>query len=267
MIKSGTNILKEHKKKTLEFNPKIKQINFLDNRVYERKENLYYPSVTSILQYMPKNRFFEQWLKETGPYADFIMQRAAREGTQVHNAIEKLVEGETIEWMDSYGQALYDQKVWEMILKFVDFWNTYKPTLLKVEEFVYSDKYHYAGAVDLVVEVDKEVYMIDIKTSNHIHKSYDLQLAAYKQAWEELGYEKIDKTGVLWLKSKKRGPSRKKEVIQGAGWELACTDDPKKDFQLFQNIYTLYKLENPETKPIYKSYPTVINLNISDEAI
>ena len=63
MIKQGMNILKENEKKRLDFNPELKQINFLDRRVYKRSEGVYYPSVTTILQYMPRNQFFENWLK------------------------------------------------------------------------------------------------------------------------------------------------------------------------------------------------------------
>ena len=61
MIKQGMNILKENAKKRLDFNPELKQINFLDRRVYKRSEGVYYPSVTTILQYMPKNKFFDTW--------------------------------------------------------------------------------------------------------------------------------------------------------------------------------------------------------------
>ena len=57
MIRQGTNILNENSKKRLDFKPELKQINFLDRRVYKRDEGVYYPSVTTILQYMPKNKF------------------------------------------------------------------------------------------------------------------------------------------------------------------------------------------------------------------
>jgi len=81
MIKQGTDILKEHAKDRLTFDGKLQQINFLDNRVYKRREDTYYPSVTTILQYMPKNRFFETWLKDVGHNSDIIMQKAGKEGT------------------------------------------------------------------------------------------------------------------------------------------------------------------------------------------
>ena len=185
MIQQGMNILKENAKSRLEFKPQLQQINFLDRRVYKRSEGVYYPSVTTILQYMPKNKFFESWLKDVGHNADLIMRRAGKEGTQVHEAAEALVKGEEVSWMDDYGNAKYSQIVWEMILKFYEFWTTHKPELISTEDFVFSDEYKYAGTADLVVKMDEEVWLLDLKTSNSLHKSYDLQLAAYAKALKE----------------------------------------------------------------------------------
>ena len=259
MIKQGMNILKQNEKNRLDFNPELKQINFLDRRVYKRGEGVYYPSVTTILQYMPKNKFFESWLKDVGHNANLIMRRAGKEGTQVHEAAEALVKGEEVSWMDDYGNAKYSQIVWEMILKFYDFWSTHKPELISTEEFVFSDEHKYAGTADLVVKMNDEIWLLDLKTSNSIHKSYDLQLASYAKALQENG-QKIDRTGIIWLKASSRGPSKQKKVIQGKGWKLLQIDDIDKNFELFKMIYELYKLENPVTEPIYNSYPTTLKL-------
>ena len=260
MIKQGTNILKENSKNRLQFDGKLKQINFLDNRVYKRENEVYYPSVTTILQYMPKNKYFEVWLKDVGHNADIIMKRAGKEGTQVHQAIETLLEGEELDWMDDYGNAKYNEKVWQMINKFVDFWKTYEPELISTEEFVYSDEHKYAGTADVVCKLDGEVWLIDFKTSNSLHKSYDLQLASYAKALKECRGIEIERTGILWLKSQKRGPSKKKGCIQGAGWELKVIDKIEENFELFKLIQRLYDLENPDTEPIYRKYPTVLKL-------
>ena len=260
MIKQGMNILEQNEKKRLDFNPELKQINFLDRRVYKRSEGVYYPSVTTILQYMPKNKFFESWLKDVGHNADLIMRRAGKEGTQVHEAAEALVKGEEISWMDDYGNAKYSQIVWEMILKFYDFWKTHKPELISAEDFVWSDEHKYAGTADLVVKMNGETWLLDLKTSNSIHKSYDLQLASYAKALEESKGIKIDRTGIIWLKAHTRGPSKQKNVIQGKGWKLLQIDEIDKNFELFKMIYELYKLENPVTEPIYNSYPTTLKI-------
>lgn len=260
MIKQGMNILEQNEKNRLDFNPDLKQINFLDRRVYKRSEGVYYPSVTTILQYMPKNKFFESWLKDVGHNADLIMRKAGKEGTQVHEACEKLAKGEEVTWMDNYGNAKYSQLVWEMILKFYDFWKTYKPELISTEDFVWSDEHKYAGTADLVVKLDGQIWLIDLKTSNSLHKSYDLQLASYAKALKECKDITIERTGVLWLKAHCRGASKKKGVYQGNGWQIKVVDEIDHNFELFQMIYKLYSLENPTTEPIYNSYPTTLKL-------
>ena len=162
--------------------------------------------------------------------------------------------------MDDYGNAKYSQIVWEMILKFAEFWRTYKPELISSEQFVWSDKHKFAGTADIVCKMNGETWLIDLKTSNSIHKSYDLQLASYAKGLEESRDVKIERTGILWLKAHSRGPSKQKKVIQGKGWKLLQIDDIDKNFELFKLIYELYKLENPITEPIYNSYPTTLKL-------
>jgi hypothetical protein len=260
MIKQGMNILEQNEKRRLDFNPDLQQINFLDRRVYKRAEGVYYPSVTTILQYMPKNKFFDNWLKDVGHNADLIMSKAGKEGTQVHEAVEKLVKGEEVTWMDNFGNAKYSQLVWEMILKFHDFWTTHKPELISTEEFVWSDEHKYAGTADLVVKLDGQVWLLDVKTSNSIHKSYDLQLASYAKALGECKGVEIERTGIIWLKANTRSASRKEGVYQGSGWQIKVIDDIDHNFELFQMIYKLYSLENPTTEPIYNSYPTTLKL-------
>lgn len=261
MIKQGTDILKEHNKNRLNFNGELKRIDFLDRRVYKRSEGVYYPSVTTILQFMPKAKFFDTWLKDVGHNADLIMRKAGKEGTQVHEAAEKLVLGQEVTWMDDFGKAKYSQIVWEMILKFHEFWSNAKPELISSEEFVYSDKHKYAGTGDLLVKLNNEIWLLDIKTSNNLHKSYDLQLAAYAKAIEEIKGIKVDKTGILWLKAHTRGFSKKKGVYQGRGWQLKEIGNIDKNFELFKMIYKLYSLENPTVEPIYNSYPTTLKID------
>lgn len=260
MITQGTNILKEQATKRLNFNSELKQINFLDRRLYKRSEDLYYPSVTTILQYMPKSKFFESWLKEVGFNADTILAKAGKEGTQTHNAIEDLVLGREVTWIDDFGNAKYSLEVWEMIMKFVDFWTTHKPTLISSEEFVYSDEDKYAGTADLLVEIEGEVWLLDIKTSNALHKSYDLQLAAYAKAFKEVADIDIHHTGILWLKAATRTEGKKKGVYQGKGWQIKQVDEIDENFRLFKLIQELYNLDNPTIEPLTKTYPTVLKL-------
>jgi hypothetical protein len=210
---------------------------------------------------MPKNKFFETWLKDVGHNSDIIMRKAADEGTQVHDAVERYLLGEKITLIDDRGFSQYSMFVWQMILKFHEFWVTYKPTLIESEIHLFSDIYTYAGTCDLVLEINGVKWLLDIKTSNSLHTSHDLQLSAYAQAWNELYEEKIEKIGIIWLKSSKRGEDKKGGKIQGRGWEIY---EPGKtieeNLKLFGYIHELYKLEHPDVKPTSEQFPTEIQI-------
>ena len=47
-----------------------------------------------------------------------------------------------------------DPNVWQMFLRFVDFWETYNPTLIEAEVHLFSDKLKVAGTCDLVCELN-----------------------------------------------------------------------------------------------------------------
>jgi len=260
MIDKNANIIRDPKiKRIVEYSEGDKQINVLDSRFY-RRNGEYYPSVTSVLNYFPKNQFFHSWLKDVGHNSDIIASKAANEGTQVHTAIEEFLQGNEITWIDEHGNAKYNLDVWKMILKFADFWNTHKPELVTAEYHLFSDEHKFAGTADLVVRLFDNIWLLDLKTSNNLHTSYDLQLAAYAQAWNETHNEKITHTGILWVKANTRGEG-KGDKIQGKGWELKVVSDIESNFKMFKNIQEIYKLENPNSKPMTESLPTSVKIN------
>mgnify|MGYP003350245056 CR=1 FL=1 len=260
MIEKNANIIKDSKiKRIVEYSEGDKQINVLDSRFYKRNEK-YYPSVTSVLNYFPKNKFFHDWLKDVGHNSDVIASKAASEGTQTHNAIEEFLKGNEVFWLDEHGNAKYSLEVWKMILKFAEFWTTHKPELVATEYHLFSDQYEYAGTADLIVMLNGKRWLIDIKTSNSLHTSYDLQLSAYATAWNETHDEKITRTGILWVKANTRSEG-KGGKIQGKGWELKNVSDIEKNFAMFQNIYSIFRLENPEFKPMTELLPTTVKIS------
>ena len=259
MIDKNANIIKDPKiKRIVEYTEDNKQINVLDSRFY-RRNGKYYPSVTSVLNYFPKNQFFHSWLKDVGHNSDIIANKAAGEGTQVHNAVEAFLNGEEITWIDEHGNAKYNLDVWRMILRFAEFWNTHKPELVATEYHLFSDEHEYAGTADFIVRFQGNLWLMDLKTSNSLHTSYDLQLAAYATAWNETHNEKITHTGILWVKASTRGEG-KGDAIQGKGWQLKQISDIETNFKMFKNIQEIYKLENPDHKPFTELLPTSIKI-------
>lgn len=264
MIEENKDIKKDaYVKRLIHPDSNARQITLTDGRFYQRDEERYYPSVTTVLSYFPKGRFFEAWLKEVGMNADVIMRRAGREGTQVHEAIEDYLMGKEVHWMDQWGKTKYSEKVWKMILKFVDFWETHKPKLVESEVHVFSDELKIAGTADLILEIDGELWMVDIKTSNHLHDTYDLQLACYTQSWNESFERPIDRMGILWLKASTRGESKKKGIIQGKGWQLKETTTPLEECKrIFKHLYEIFLIKQPNIKPITEVLPTSVKLKV-----
>lgn len=266
MINKNDNVFNNKKLgRIIELENGFKQITIDDMRFY-KKENIYYPSITYILSYYPKGKRFENFLKENGHGADIIATESAEKGTNVHKAIEYMLlnPNNELKWIDENGKAKYSTEEWLMILRFAEFWNIYQPKLIGSEIHIFSNKHLYAGTIDLIIELNNEIWILDIKTSNSLHTIYDLQLSAYKEAWDELFPEKcIDKYGILWLKSKTRKFSNEESgKIQGRGWQLYIPErDHKLNFEIFTKTYDIFKIEVGENvKPVTEKYPNTIKL-------
>jgi hypothetical protein len=245
---------KKHYNRVLEISDDYKQITMPDGRFYQRNGD-YYPSVTWVLSHYPKGKFFEDWLKKVGYASEHIVKKAAKAGTEVHEMIERYLQGMELSFLNTEGHPQYDVEVWQMFMRFVDFWEEYNPTLVEEEVHLFSDKLKVAGTCDMVCEIDGELWIIDFKTSNHLQTTYDLQCAVYAQCFEECYDKKVDRMGVLWLKSSKRGPKEGK--IQGKGWEMYESKRTKEEnLQLFGACKTLFDVENPKPKPVFTEFRT-----------
>jgi len=147
--------------------------------------------------------------------------------------------------------------IWQMFLRFVDFWETYKPELIDQEIHLYSDELKVAGTTDLVCRIDNDLWIIDHKTSNHIQTTYELQAAVYAHCYEECFGVKPDKTGILWLKSSKRKGS--KDKMQGKGWEMILPSRTQEEnIEIFKTVKRLFDLENPNEAPVFTEFKTQV---------
>jgi hypothetical protein len=246
--------IKQSYNRILEISEDATQITLPDSRYY-RRNGKYYPSVTYVLGYYPKGKFFENWLKQVGFSADYIVKKAAEEGTQVHELAEEYLNGAELNFLDERGRPQYNPDVWQMFLRFVEFWETYKPTLVETEVHLFSDILKIAGTCDLIVEINSELWLLDLKTSNQLQTVYELQTAVYGQCYEECFGKKIDRYGILWLKSSKRGS--KKDKMQGKGWEVVeSTRTFEENIDIFKTVKRLFDLENPTHSPVFTEFRT-----------
>ena len=243
----------------LQISDDAQQITLPDARYYKRNGE-YYPSITYVLSCYPKGKHFQDWLKKVGYSANYIVKKAGEDGTQVHEMIEDYLNGKELNFLE-HGIPMYDPNIWQMFLRFVDWWETYKPTLLETEVHLFSDKIKVAGTCDLVCEIEGEVWVIDFKTSNNLQTTYELQTAIYTECYKECFNKMADRQGILWLKSSKRGPKEGK--IQGKGWELfESKRTHEENLDIFKTVKKLFDLENPKHKPTFTEFKTKVKKEV-----
>lgn len=110
----------------------------------------------------------------------------ANTGTEAHALVEHFLRGESVSLSDASEEASNAYNA------FVEWFNEATPTIINVEEVIYSAEYDYAGTYDAMMEIDGKVYLTDLKTTNASRKApngvyaeYFIQLGAYAAAHEE----------------------------------------------------------------------------------
>jgi hypothetical protein len=229
------------------------RIEFIDARFYQTNDG-YVPSVTTILEAYPKDASYFKWLKDVGSDADSIRDEAGRRGSVVHELTEKYDSGEECTFIGEQGYPRYKMSEWSMFERYVEFSQTYKPTIEAMELHMISGELGFAGTLDRVINLNGKSMLIDIKTSNSIYPSYWLQLSAYNELLKTININ-VDMVGILWLNAKTR-TSGKNGAIQGIGWQLVSKtiQELEQDWELFKATHKLWLALNADTKPKQISY-------------
>lgn len=138
----------------------------------------------------------------------------ASTGTEAHALVEQFLKRETVSLSGASEEANNAYRA------FVDWFTEVSPTVINVEEVVYSAEYDYAGTYDAMMEINGKVYLTDLKTTNASRKApngvyaeYFIQLGAYAAAHEEQrkfeeanGGSKLPKVeGLMVISAKKNG--------------------------------------------------------------
>lgn len=209
----------------------MERIQATNGRFYRTPEGTWVPSVTTILSVWPKGHAFDRWLGESDSYEAAIAKRdaAGDRGTLVHDSIASLLKGHTVELPEDA-----DPKCAKLIQGFIN-WHTdflkYGLEVIASEIFLVGDG--YAGTCDLICVIGTDVWVIDFKTSSSIHSSHHIQTEAYARAWERGEGKKIDRRGVLHLKT-----TTKK------GWAICESPHSNdEDWAAFQACKTIFHYE------------------------
>jgi len=160
-------------------------------------------------------------------------EEAGQKGTDIHSEIEKLVAGVIGAWggiIDKDTKSEYPQ-----VQYFIDWAVKNKVKFLETEKGLYSKSLFLGGIVDLVFEIDGEIYIGDIKTGSGIYPEHFAQCAGYELMLKEMGYGKEIK-GHIILNLKKDGTFQEKRSVS--------TEDAKNFFLACVSVYRLQEKFN-----------------------
>lgn len=245
-------------------NNDIEQITFLDERYYlDENTGTYFPSVNTVLDVYPKGYGYIQWLKDLGSNSEEVLKRAGEQGSRIHDAIDRLLNGEELKWTEEEKDN-FSLDEWMMILRFFEFYKTYKPEVLAVETSLVDAELGYGGTLDLVCRIDNEIWYIDWKSGSAVYKTNKIQASAYQQLWNKQHLlKKITRLGCMHLRAQTRGADKTGKTMQGLGWKLDEVEDPDHLYKLFGHAQAIWKEENPNPKPKNMVYPDRIKLELA----
>ena len=193
-----------------------------------------HPSVTTILSAVyPSGYYLEKWIRDNGEHGRIEFEKSADQGTEVHVAIEALLQGREVPVYEDM-----PNKVKKGIQAFIDWYNAVNPKILATEHIVHGND--YAGACDLICEIDGEIWVVDFKTSRSLHDQHRVQVSAYAHAQQ---FTDDPKVALLQL-----GNSTKK----GYTWSEV---DYVKYLTQWKHFLQTYKMLFPDSKPQIKEYP------------
>lgn len=213
-------------------------------------EYRYLPSVSWIAGFYPKSLGFYKWLANTGwDESQAIKEAAGNKGSRVHKAIEDLTKGEEVKIDDKYTDAEEEMaeltaEEYEAILSFVEWYKANNPKILHTEHTVINESEGYAGTIDLICEIEGQVWIIDLKTSQSIWPEYEIQISAYKHATEHDA-----KLAILQIGYKRNKNAYKFTEVEDK-WDL------------FLAAKKIWANETAGQKPSQKDYPLSLKLEV-----
>jgi len=143
-------------------------------------QGMWLPRVTSVTKVISKPGLFYYYANHRNYYtAQETLNCAAEWGTLIHNSVESLLRG----------KDGFDARVVPTIFAFEQWRKSHDTRILSpendIEKQICDFDNHYAGTLDILMEIDGVLGVVDIKSGTSIWDEYSLQLAAYLNAYNK----------------------------------------------------------------------------------
>ncbi len=199
---------------------------------YRNKNNVIVPGVTTVIGLLAKPALINwAWrLGMAGEDMNKVRDLAANIGTCAHYLVECYLTGEEPE--TQHFTAFTLEQAVKLAASFKEWHGLQDVETLAVEEKVVSENWQFGGMIDWVAKLNGVVTLLDIKTSRGIYDEYRIQLAAYREAWNELHPKTpVEKVVVIHLD---------KETFDLA---IHPFSDLETEFEIFKHLRAIYVLQ------------------------
>ena len=203
---------------------------------YFLKDGKRVPGVTTIIGRFKESGGLIHWAWQCGVdginYRD-ARDKAANSGTLAHDMIELFLLGKDPDdaIMDHPKEIM--EKAWKGFAAFKIWAKQTKMEVIETEMPLVSETYRFGGCSDALIMVNGKLSIGDWKTGNKLYPDMLIQLAAYKQLWEENHPEdKIEGFDMMRFS---------KEEADFVHAHFDQLDDAWKQFLLFREAYDLDK--------------------------
>ena len=113
-------------------------------------------------------------------------QEAADTGSKIHDWAEQYIRHKLKEKGFEQLPEMPDGPAVQIgVMAFLDWEKEHKVKFLSSERVVYSKKHDFIGKMDIEAKIDGDLCMVDLKSSNGLYNSVNMQTAAYAKADEE----------------------------------------------------------------------------------
>ena len=146
-----------------------------------------------------------------GFLSDGARDRGGKIGTEAHQLFEwklRRLMGQTV-----LEEPIVSDKVLWAAMAFDDWLEKTKPEPIAVESIVWSDRFQYAGTLDLACRINGSLILVDFKTGSKITDEALLQSVAYQQAWREMGHPPFAGGLIVRLPKKTSDPEYEERVV------------------------------------------------------
>ena len=166
---------------------------------YKNADGKRVPGVTTVIGRFKDSGGLLWWAFEQGKSAERgeintlydKRDEAASLGTTVHEMVEAHIDGVEYVIDPDYTEEQIE-KVWAAYGAYFEWQKNCGMEFVAQEIPLVSEQHQFGGCPDAIARINGKLCLIDWKTSGGVYPDYLIQLAAYKQLWEEAGNEPIE---------------------------------------------------------------------------